>query len=273
MRDVIESIKHPTIAAAREALGEAGAGRASCFAVEGPKLLLEAIAAEAPITRAFFLHPRAEAEEPSWEAAQRAGIEAWLVKRGVFSRLLGLGYETATRVLTVVTITRAPLEELLAVVTGDTCLLAGERIQDPRNVGVLIRTADAWGLKAIAFTEGSADAFSRASVRSTTGSILRVRVTAGVGTAELLRGLRERSVRVIGTSAGATEAPWSVKMARPCAIVVGNESEGLTEEARDLCDVMTRIPMYGGAHSFNVTVAAGMLLYEAARQQGVRSES
>ena len=136
------------------------------------------------------------------------------MKRGVFFRLLGLGYETATRVLTLVKIVRTPVAELLASASEERCLLIGERIQDPRNVGVLIRTAEAWGLKAIAFTEGLADPFSRASVRSTTGSILRVRVTTGVETGELLRGLRDRGVRLVGSSAGAETPSWSVDSRR-----------------------------------------------------------
>jgi len=261
MPDVIDSIKHPAVVAARESTGEAGA---TSFLIEGPKLVLEAIAAGAPLERVFFTHPLAEA---AWEAAAGAGIECRLVTRGVLFRLLGLGYETATRVLATVRITRRTTSELLAGVGPDTYLLVGERIQDPRNVGVLIRTADAWGLKAAAFTEGSADPFSRAAVRSSTGSVLRVGVMIGVSAVELLEGLRKRDVRIVGASAGAETVCWEADLSPPCALIVGNETAGLSAEARGKCDLVTRIPMYGGAHSFNVTVAAGILLYEAARQR------
>ncbi len=160
--------------------------------MEGAKLLLEGLAAGAPLERAFFLHPREEADDAAWEAARAAGLETWEVTPGVFHRLLNLGYETSIRVLTTVKIVRAPSAELVEDATREPCVLVGERIQDPRNVGVLIRTADAWGLTRIVFTEGSADPFSRASVRSTTGSILRVKVTDGLATSELLRNLRAR---------------------------------------------------------------------------------
>jgi len=265
MPDVIDSIKHPVVVAARESTGESGA---ASFLIEGPKLVLEAIAAGAPLERVFFTHPLAGAdEEAAWEAAAGAGIECRLVTRGVLFRILGLGYETATRVLATVKITRRTVPELLAGVGPDTYLLVGERIQDPRNVGVLIRTADAWGLKAVAFTQGSADPFSRAGVRSSTGSILRVGVTEGVSAGELLEGLKEKGVRIVGASAGADTVCWEVDLSPPWALVVGNETAGLSAEAREECDLVARIPMYGGAHSFNVTVAAGILLYEAARQR------
>jgi TrmH family RNA methyltransferase len=179
------------------------------------------------------------------------------------------------RVLATVRVSRQPLAELLAGLREGSWLLVGERIQDPRNVGVLVRTADAWGLGAVAFTEGSADPFSRGAVRSSTGSILRVRVTTEAGAGELLKGVRERGLRIVGASAAAERPCWEVDMRPSCAVVVGNEATGLSEEARRQCDVVARIPMYGGAHSFNVTVAAGILLYEARRQReagGIRTQ-
>jgi tRNA G18 (ribose-2'-O)-methylase SpoU len=74
------------------------------------------------------------------------------------------------------------------------------------------------------------------------------------------------SVRVIGASAHASQPCWEADLTGSCALVVGNESGGLSGGLRDACDVLVAIPMTGGASSFNVTVAAGILLYERARQ-------
>ena len=90
MGDLINSLKHPAFAAARESLGEAGAARATSFAVEGAKLLREGLAVSAPLERAFFLHPREKADEEAWEAAHAAGLETWEVTRGVSSACSGL---------------------------------------------------------------------------------------------------------------------------------------------------------------------------------------
>ena len=79
--------------------------------------------------------------------------------------------------------------------------------------------------------------------------------------------LRKQGMRIIGTSAAAPTPVWDADLTGSCAVVLGNETRGLTDAARDACDAFVTIPMSGGAHSFNVTVAAGILLYERARQR------
>jgi len=268
MVDVVSSIKHPAVVAARESTGQSRPGKPALFLIEGRKLVLEAVEARAPLEGVFFMHPLEETE--TWQAVQQAGVPCWLVSRGVFHRILGLGYETATRIVATVKVVRRSVADLVADSGPSTCLLVGESLQDPRNVGTFVRTAEAWGLRAVAFTAGSADPFSRPSIRSSTGSILRVSIATDCRTRELLEALRATGSRLVGASAAATNPCWEVDLSPPCAILLGNETTGLSREARELSDVMVRIPMYGGAHSFNVTVAAGILLYEAARQREAR---
>jgi len=266
--EIITTIKHPAVAAARRSIGEAGGAGASAFLVEGRKLVSEALAAGAAVEAVFALAPVEDQSDAAViRSAEAAGVRCWLVNRGVFFRLLGLGYETAVRVLATVSTPAPSLDEVIESASGEAPVLVGEAIRDPRNVGVLVRTADGWGVKTVIFTEDCADPYSRQSTRSSTGSIFRVRVAAGADTREALAGLRARGTRVIGTSAGASIPCWEANLSPPCAIVVGNETSGLSQEARALSDVLVRIPMLGGAHSFNVTVAAGMVLYEAARQR------
>jgi tRNA G18 (ribose-2'-O)-methylase SpoU len=316
----IRSIKDPAVIAARRSLGHFRPAEATSFLIEGAKLVLQALEAQAPVARPaeqaataaeslavdalFFLHPIQTAdEEKSLQLARQAGVPCHVVTRGVFSRVLGLGYETATRVLGTVRITPLPLSELVGKAVQSGWLLIGERIQDPRNTGGLIRTAEAWGVRLVAFTTSGptgvrpqparvgaprprgvperarasggaavaspADPYSRASVRSSTGSIFRVAVSTGSSTADLLAALKKAGIRVIGTSAGGQIPLWLADMSPPCAVLLGNETVGLSQEARQLSDVVVRIPMLGAAHSFNVTVAAGIVLYEAARQKAL----
>jgi TrmH family RNA methyltransferase len=265
--EVVDSIKHPVVAAARASTLESG----TSFLVEGRKLVLEVLAAGAPLERVFFRHPLSDREV--WEAARRARVECIVVTPAVFTKILGLKYEPATRLAGTVRIVRHSLRELVDGLTAESRLLVAESIQDPRNAGILIRTAEAWGVRAAIFTEGSANPFSRASVRSTTGSILRIAVTTGCQLAAVAVALRERGVRVIGASAAGGSVCWEVDLSPPCAFLLGNEASGLSPSARELSDLLVRIPMYGGAHSFNVTVAAGILLYEAARQRACREEA
>jgi len=83
---------------------------------------------------------------------------------------------------------------------------------------------------------------------------------------DALTGLRAQGVRVIGTSAHAATACWEADLALPCAIVLGNETTGLSKEAQAVCDLLVMIPMQGGASSLNVTVAAGIVLYEVGKR-------
>ncbi len=268
--EVISSLKHPAVVAARQSLSQVGrttrmSGRAaSSFFADGGRLVSQALESPVCVEKVFFLHP-VEAEEASLlRRARDAGVECCVVTRGVFFRILGLGYETAVRTLAVVK--RPTFPDVGESIEGDVCVLVGESIQDPRNVGVLIRTVDAWGLPGAVFSQDSADPYSRASVRSSTGSVFRVPVTIAVHLVEYLERLKEQSVRVMGTSAQATIACWDADLSGPCVILFGNESAGLSADVKGLCDAVVSVPQYGGAHSLNVTVAAGIVLYERARQ-------
>ncbi|MBM3498206.1 MAG: RNA methyltransferase [Armatimonadetes bacterium] len=269
--EILSNLRHPTVAAVRRSLGQVGGGAPTAFIVEGAPRIAQALAAGAPVESVLFLEPVAGAEEQALLASlsdQPAACH--LVARGVFFRLLDLGYETATRVLATVRAEPLPPERLEELIDADACVLAGERIQDPRNVGVLIRTAEALGVRAAVFGPGSADPYCRAAVRSTTGSILRLPLVLPPSLPDALAGLRSRGVRLVGSSARASLPCWAADLATPCAIIVGNETTGLSVEAQDLCDALVTIPMQGDASSLNVTVAGGALLYEVLRQRACR---
>jgi TrmH family RNA methyltransferase len=266
-QEVISSIKHPAVAEVRRSLGQVGGGRPTAFVVEDARMISQALAAGAPVEAVLFMDPvEGPDEKVLRDALRRAGVQSHLTHRGVFFRVLDLGYETATRVLATVRAEPFPHARLAELIDAQACFLVGEQIQDPRNVGVLVRTADALGVRAAIFSSDSADPYSRASVRSTTGSILRVPLVLAERLPEVLAALRAAGVRVIGTSAHAATACWDADLSTPCAILLGNETSGLSEGAKSVCDLLVTIPMQGEASSLNVTVAAGALLYEVARQ-------
>lgn len=263
--DIVTSIKHPAVAAARRSVTRSGSTPARCFLVDGRKMVAQALDAGATVEGVFFLDPPREAARMLLDRARRAGVDCHIVSRGVFFKVLHLGYETAADVLAVVR--REESHRLPESPPADFCTVVGECIHDPRNVGVIVRTADAAGLSSAVFSADSADPFSRAAVRSTTGSIFRVPLTLAADLPAALAALRAAGVRIIGTSATAETPCWEADLGTPCALVLGNETVGLSADAADVCDTMVTIPMSGGAHSFNVTVAAGILLYEWARQR------
>ncbi len=266
--NIVKSLKHPDVVEARSRIGQAGRGPAEAYLVDGRRLVEQALEAHARVEHIFFLDPLQEREKHLIELARGRNVPWHVVTRGIFFRLLGLGYETSVRVIAVVGRPDATDPPPTPTETGG--LLIGQCIQDPRNVGVLIRTADAWNLAGCLFTDDSADPCCRASVRSTTGSVFRVPVALTDDLADELMRLKAQGIHIVGSSAGARVPCWDVDLTGPRSILLGNESVGLPDAIREFCDDLVAIPMPGGAHSLNVTVAAGILFYERARQMASR---
>ena len=260
----VGGIKHPAFRDALALTRPAGRAETGRYLVEGVDLVRQALAAPAPVFSVFATPEEAAALESPC-AAKKAPLFA--VGTGVLGKLVGTGYETAATAAAAVA-QGVIAEGDLLLARPEPLLLVGERVQDPRNVGVLIRTAEAAGCAALVLSADSAEPFSRQAVRSTTGSILRLPVCLSADLPRTLRRLRGAGARIVAASARAPVLAYdAVLAARPLAIVVGNETEGITTGAREAATDFVRLPMApDGASSLNVTVAAGVLLYEAIRQ-------
>ena len=148
-----------------------------------------------------------------------------------------------------------------------------ERIQDPGNMGTILRTADAAGCGLVFVTNDCVDEYSSKVVRSAMGSLLHVPVfhVESAGKAAAL--LKEAGFTVVAGALTATALPYDINMVQPVAVMIGNEGAGLSEEAMEAADILVKLPMIGRAESLNASVAAGVLLYEAVRQRVERSRS
>ncbi|WP_395090068.1 TrmH family RNA methyltransferase [Armatimonas sp.] len=193
------------------------------------------------------------------------GIPLYVLAGGLLQKLTGTGYETAVSALAIV---KQGLVKPEALLSDKALILCGERLQDPRNVGVLIRTAEALGCTGLVLSAGSAEPFSRQAVRSTTGSVLRLPIALVADLPKVLMALREQGATVVSSSGAAPQTAAQTDLTRrPLVIVMGNEQEGISDAVASASDTVVRLPMAPstGADSYNVTVAAGMLLYEAIR--------
>jgi len=257
---VIDSVKHPAVRAARSLSRPAGRSKQGQYLIEGEGAIHLALDRDADLVCAFVadadeLGRRLLLEEIPW----------YTVTPGLLFKIIGTSYDTAIRAVGVVRQRTVESEDIPA--DPDTIIVAGESVQDPRNVGVLIRTSDAAGASALILSEDSGDPFSRAAVRSSTGSILCLPIGRLRDLPGTLTHLKERSFRLISSSAHADRAYWDVDLTGPVVLVLGNESKGVSDEVRALADEEIGIPMLGAAHSLNVAVAAGILLYECVRQR------
>jgi tRNA G18 (ribose-2'-O)-methylase SpoU len=141
-----------------------------------------------------------------------------------------------------------------------------DRAGSPGNIGTLLRSADAFGAGGVIITGHAADVYDPKAVRASTGSLFSVPAVRVSGHREVLDWAAGRCT-VIGADESADADVDSVDLTRPTLLVIGNETVGLSAAWRDACDVLVRIPMTGSASSLNAATAAGILLYEAARQR------
>ena len=146
-------------------------------------------------------------------------------------------------------------------------LIVMHQLNNPVNVGAIIRTAEAAGATAAIATGNTTDPFSPKSLRGAMGSAFRLPIWTGPTYFEVIQFCRERSIETVCADAASrklfTELDWSTGH----ALIVGPESVGLSQSEIEAADVAVQIPMKGSVESLNVSVAAGILLYEAARQR------
>lgn len=141
-----------------------------------------------------------------------------------------------------------------------------ESIQDPGNLGSIIRSADAFGFTGLLFTHDTVDPFNEKVLRSSTGSIFHIKLFH-IGTmAKTILHLKKNGVMIYATHLKGDEISKDWHFQLPCAIIMGNEGQGISEETAKCCDHLIRIPMAGRAESLNVSNAAAILCYLASMQ-------
>ena len=145
-------------------------------------------------------------------------------------------------------------------------VLAG--VQDPGNVGTIVRAGEAFGASGVIACAGTAHPFGPKAVRASAGSVFRLPTLAGWRPADLLAELRKRGLHQLAAVTSEGPAPVESDLTQPCALWIGSEGSGLPEEVRGAADGPVRIPLRPTVDSLNAASAATVLLYEAARQRG-----
>ena len=158
-------------------------------------------------------------------------------------------------------------QRLAASLTDNSLLVVLHQINNPVNVGAILRTAEAAGAHGIITTKNSSDPFSPKSLRGAMGSAFRLAIWRNADFAEAVEWCRAKKISLVGTDAGASLKHTDWDWTRATALVLGPESTGLNADELKATDQTVSIPMHGEVESLNVSVAAGILLYEAARQR------
>jgi 23S rRNA (guanosine2251-2'-O)-methyltransferase len=160
------------------------------------------------------------------------------------------------------------LDDLLDAGTTAPLLLVLDGVQDPHNLGACMRTADAAGVAAVIVPKDRAAGLSATVRKVASGAAESVPLIQVTNLARTLRWLKEREIWIVGTDDQAPQSIYGAKLTGALALVLGAEGSGLRRLTRENCDLLVSIPMRGIVESLNVSVAAGVLLYEAVRQRG-----
>lgn len=145
-------------------------------------------------------------------------------------------------------------------------IIALDGIQDPGNLGTILRTVDSVGLTQILVSKDTADCYNPKVVRSTMGAIFRVKVIECENLEDTLKEIKKHKFSIITTSLQTQNSIYDIKYKKD-VIVIGNEANGVSENIQKLADKKLKIPMFGKTESLNASVATGIILYEYVRQK------
>ena len=241
-----------------------GRSRTGLYIIEGIRHLARAVAQNCPI-ESVFLDPSVLSSPFGQKLARR------LRKRGVFGvrlspqlyRELSLAAEPQG-IGAVVRQQWTPLAGIRAA--RDSFYLAVESIESPGNLGTIIRTAEATGISGIFVLDSESDPYDPAAVRASMGSLFSQKLTRCTPR-EFADWAKSCGVAVVGSSPAGMLDYKGLRYRWPAALLMGSEKRGLSEHLAETANLMVRIPMRGGCDSINVSVAAGVLLFEMSSQR------
>jgi 23S rRNA (guanosine2251-2'-O)-methyltransferase len=163
--------------------------------------------------------------------------------------------------------TRFSVEELVTAASGPPLIVVLDSIEDPHNVGAILRTVDAAGASGVVRQSRHAARLDGAAAKASAGAVSHVKVADVVNIARAIEDLKQAGVWTVGLDGAAPKRYDEVDWTLPSAVVLGAEGSGLRRLVRERCDWLVSIPMAGHVQSLNVSVAAGIALFEASRQR------
>ena len=233
--------------------------------------VLEALKAGRPIQRILIAEHRTQDREVQaiLRLAREAGVELRYAGRDALNREAP-GARNQGIVAFASAKKSATLEELLRIPgeRGEVPLfLVLDGVEDPRNLGAILRTADAAGAHGVIIPERRAAGISEAVSKTAAGAVEHVAVVQVVNIVNALEELKRAGIWVAAAEADGDMAHWDADFSQPTALVLGGEDRGVRRLVREHCDFLVSLPLRGRISSLNVSVAAGVLLYEALRQR------
>ncbi len=245
--------------------------------VIGKQPVLEVLKSGTSVEKVFLLHStRPETARNIRQLAKRKGIPVVEMDGDRFREIVPAEHSQGIAAL-VSSVSYVEPEDLLEVAKkkGEPpLLLVLDEIEDPQNLGALIRTADCSGVHGVIIPKHHSAPITETVTKTSAGATAHVPVARVTNIVQTIEQLKLQGVWVIGSDSSGTTSFYDADYRGPVALVIGNEGKGIRRLVKEKCDFLVRIPMFGKIESLNASVSGALLMYEAvrARRAGQKSE-
>lgn len=257
----ITGVNNPQVKAATELKQKKYRTKAGLFLAEGLRTVEESIEAS-QVESIFYTPIDDERTRKALETAASKGIKLFCVNEAVMKKISDT--ETPQGIIAVCNMTHLSLEKLL---TQGKMLLVLDRVQDPGNIGTMLRTADAAGVGGLVLLNGCADVYAPKTVRASMGSLFHLPVLQGLEEQAFIDTAKDYGYELLVTCLEGADSLYKADLSGRIAFVMGNEANGVSNNLLKAADKKVFIPMQGKAESLNVAMAAGVVMFEALRRR------
>lgn len=260
----ITSASNPKIKEALDIKNRRSKYKDTAFIIEGPHLVEAALASGNKINTVFFtdsFRAKKDGQKMLREIVKKAD-EIFEVTEQIMHKLADT--ETPQGIIAAASYDIKNLEEIRF--KSVPLIVAVGGVQEPGNLGTIIRTSDAAGADAVVILKGTCDVFMQKTIRATAGSVFNIPIIH-TDTNKLSEWLKANKIQLIATALDSDKSIFDAGLKKPIAFVFGNEAHGVSNEIKKKADLILKIPIYGKAESLNVSASAAVCLYEAVKQR------
>lgn len=235
------------------------------YLIEGIKIIKEAISFNANLSMVFISSEQIENNEIKniISICESINIPIYQVDKRIFKEVSET--DSSQGIIGIIKKSKYEFNDIIE----KNCLkiIILDEIQDPGNLGTIIRTADACNYDCVLLSKGCVDVYNSKSVRATMGSLFHLPIITNIDIIEIITLLKNKGVIILGAYVHDGEACYNIDYKEKFAIIIGNESTGLSKSVLDMIEKKIKIPMPGQAESLNASVAASILMYESIRKR------
>lgn len=236
------------------------------FLIEGIRFIDLALDQNADITGIFYSEnfKASSSEEKLLEKAIKKKVDIYEVKDDIFKNLAFTDSPQG-----IIAIVNKNIKSINYADENSTVLIV-DRVQDPGNLGTILRTADAAGFSGVILSKGTVDLYNDKVLRSTMGSIFNLSIETDCDLPQKMNNLQTSGYTVYATDLSTTVYYDEIEYSSKSAIIIGNEANGISDDLLHQSNYKTKIPILGSAESLNAAIAAGIIMYEIVRQKRLK---